>query len=102
MQRYFSLASDSLEVNELLQFVRNKNEQGTVVVVDDTSFINCTVTNCQILYSGGDYAWTGTNFANCKIALQGPAARTAAMLQNFGWKPPQPGDVPAPPKGTVN
>ena len=86
-----------------MQFIKNKREQGAVVVLDDTSFVDCTFTNCQILYSGGDYAWTRTNFVNCNIGLQGHAARTAALLQSFGWQPPQPGTVPAPPPtGAVN
>jgi hypothetical protein len=86
-----------------MQFIKNKKEQGTVVILDDTSFVDCTFTNCQILYSGGDYSWTRTNFVNCQIGLQGHAARTAALLQSFGWKPLQPGTAPAPPPtGAVN
>ena len=86
-----------------MQFIQNKNETGSVVVLDDTSFVNCKFKNCQLLYSGGDYAWTNTMFENCQVGLQGAAGRTAALLNNFGWKPPQPGiAIPVPPTKTVN
>jgi hypothetical protein len=71
-----------------MKIVQDKEETGTTVVMDDTSFVNCTFTDCILIYHGGDSAWPGTSFVNCKFSLQGPAAKTAITLQTFGWKPP--------------
>lgn len=71
-----------------MKIIENKEETGTTVVLDDTSFVNCKFKDCTLVYHGGDSAWPGTSFENCKFSLQGAAAKTAITLQTFGWKPP--------------
>jgi len=83
-----------------MKFVRDANEKGTTIVLDDHSFINCQFVDCQLLYSGGDYAWDKTTFDNCQLAFQGAANRTATLLETFGLYKPH--DKPIqPPSGTT-
>jgi hypothetical protein len=84
-----------------MHFVTDKEENGTTVVLDNHSFVRCKFTDCYLLYSGGDYAWTETTFNNCRLGLQGAAQRTAAFLTHFGWKQPQP-DIAQSPNQTVH
>jgi hypothetical protein len=83
-----------------MKFVRDANEKGTTVILDEHSFVNCRFVDCKVIYAGGDYAWENTTFVNCQLAFQGAAGRTAALLQNFGLYKPQ--DKPIqPPSGTT-
>ena len=67
-----------------MQAVENQTTSGVTISLDDKPFINCRFTNCTLIYSGGDYAWTNTNFDNCPLQLSGAAQRTATLLGNFG------------------
>jgi len=73
-----------------MQVIENKTDTGITVTVDDKHFVNCHFTNCKLLYSGGDYAWTDTKFENCQVTLTGAAQRTANLLGSLGviQKPP--------------
>jgi hypothetical protein len=74
-----------------MQIIRDKEESGTMLILDDTNFVNCRFKNCTIMYHGGDFAFTNSIFDNCEIVLQGPAARTHLFMQTFGWKKPDNG-----------
>ena len=63
--------------------VENVKQSGGVVHLDDKIFVNCNYTNCQIIFSGGDFAWRNTAFNNCQLTLEGPALRTANLLGHF-------------------
>ena len=70
-----------------MQAVLDKNETGTTVVIDDKNFINCFFRNCTLHYSGGDFAWTDTQFENCPVKLSGAAERTSTLMAFLGIKP---------------
>lgn len=72
-----------------MKIVRDLEEKGATVILDDVSFINCKFTECTLIYHGGDSAWVNCQFKNCPIVLQGAAARTQNFLLGFGWKPPE-------------
>lgn len=74
-----------------MQVVENKNETGTVVVIDDKNFINCRFKRCTLHYSGGDFAWTDTQFEDCPVKLSGAAERTSALMAYLGIGPVAPG-----------
>lgn len=57
---------------------------GQRVDADGNEYEQCTFTDCQIIYSGGEIAkFTGCSFDGCRFALDGAAARTIAYVQ--GW-----------------
>ena len=66
-----------------MQSVEKENQSGGIVHLDDKLFINCNYTNCQIIYTGGDFAWRNTAFNNCQLTLEGAALRTANLLSHF-------------------
>ena len=66
-----------------MQPVENKTQTETVIHMDDKIFINCAFTRCQMVYSGGDFAWANTIFKDCRVTLEGPAKRTAEFLNHF-------------------
>jgi len=70
-----------------MEVVIDKNETGTIVVIDGKNFINCHFKNCTLHYSGGDFAWTDTQFENCPVKLSGPAERTSTLMVHLGIKP---------------
>jgi hypothetical protein len=79
-----------------MQTIENQKDTGITITLDEKHFVNCHFTNCKLIYSGGDYAWTDTKFESCQVTLAGAAQRTANLLGNFGMmKPPDvPPDVP--------
>jgi hypothetical protein len=67
-----------------MKTVQGKTLNRTTVVVDDTEFVNCAITNCELVYSGGPFGWVETSIDNCLITLRGPAAFSAGFLEKFG------------------
>ena len=69
-----------------MHLIENQIVNGTSVGIDDKHFVNCRFTNCALLYSGGDFAWTNTQFENCNLQLSGAATRTVTFLTQLGIK----------------
>ena len=84
-----------------MKIVENLQEKATTIILDDTSFINCNFDECVIVYHGGDVSFVNTHWNNCQLAFAGPASKTAAILQIFGWRPPDKAVMP-PPQAVVN
>jgi hypothetical protein len=55
----------------------------TRVTIDDTDFRKCTITNCELIYSGGTFGWTDTTMKNCRLVFCGSAALTVSFLEKF-------------------
>lgn len=73
-----------------MQVLENWQPQGITVYMDDKRFINCILTQCKLVYGGGDVTWENTQFVNCQLTFDGAAQRTVAYLQNFGlMRPPE-------------
>jgi hypothetical protein len=56
----------------------------TRVVLDDTEFTDCKITNCEVIYAGGSFRWTNTAMSNCFPVLCGSAALTVSLLGQLG------------------
>ncbi len=67
-----------------MKTVQGKTFNRVTVAIDDTEFANCTITNCELIYSGGPFGWVETDMTNCLITLRGAAAFTAGFLEKFG------------------
>ena len=67
-----------------MKTVQGETFSRTTVTIDDTEFINCTMTDCDLIYSGGPFGWVETDFTNCLITLKGAAAFSAGFLEKFG------------------
>ncbi len=63
--------------------IKGVNYSNTRVTLDNRNFEDCTITSCEVVYSGGSFGWTNTKLTNCKITLRGSAALTVAFLKTF-------------------
>lgn len=53
----------------------------TTVHLDRADYINCTMTNCQLVYSGGDLKLIGNDMNSSKFVLDGAAGQTLVWLR---------------------
>ncbi len=53
-------------------------------VIEEVCFVNCTLKNCHLFYSGGDCEWVNTNFDGCHFHFLGAAKKTKELLQQIG------------------
>ncbi len=72
-----------------MKTVKGKTFDKTTVMIDDTEFVNCKITNCELVYSGGPFGWVETSISKCFITLRGASAFTAGFLEKFGLIDPQ-------------
>lgn len=71
--------------------------------MEECYFVNCTLTECDLFYSGGDFEMVNTQIVNCRWHPRGAAAKTMQMLQMAGML--KTGPIPVPTKvemGKVN
>ena len=79
-----------------MQVMENWHPRGETVYMDGKRFLSCILTECKLVYGGGDVTWENTQFVNCQLIFDAAAQRTVAYLQNFGLMRP-PDNQPASP-----
>jgi len=57
---------------------------GNTIELDNGSYTHCDFRNCTLRYGGGPLRFTGNRLVDSHFLLVGAAARTAALMQNFG------------------
>jgi uncharacterized protein YjbI with pentapeptide repeats len=67
-----------------MQVHRDKTFNNQNFDMEQVSFINCTLKDCDLFYSGGDFDWQQSNFVNCRFHWRGAAKNTAALFQLIG------------------
>jgi nitrous oxidase accessory protein NosD len=77
-----------------MKSVENKTFNGEDVALDDMHYIDCTFIACNFIYTEDVYRLQGCKFRSCQITVRGQAARTAKILQFFGWTPPPTAKIP--------
>ncbi len=70
-------------VNEM-KVIAEQTLKDTVLQMDDHHFEDCTITQCILVFSGGDFSWTNCKFVNCQIRFVGAAGKTLNFLKHFG------------------
>jgi len=50
-------------------------------VLEEVAFINCTLTDCDLYYSGGDFDLVNTKIDACRFHWRGHAKNTATLMQ---------------------
>lgn len=59
-----------------------------VVLLDDTHFSDCTLTDCTLSYAGGEVILERTSFHGCRMLFDSGAGRTVQLLQCLGYLRP--------------
>lgn len=72
-----------------MESVYNKSKTGETIFVDGHYFVNCMFTNCKLVYCGGEFGWTDTQFLNCHISIEGNTIHLMNFLRVFNLLRPQ-------------
>lgn len=86
-----------------MKVYRDKSLTEQVFVLEEASFFNCTLKDCDIFFGGGDFQIVDTKLDNCRVHFRGQARNTIAMMQTVGLLrgpiqlPPQATSAPAKP-----
>ncbi|MGB6690900.1 MAG: hypothetical protein WBE76_23955 [Terracidiphilus sp.] len=82
----------------------NQTITNQILQVEDCWFVNCTLKQCVLYYSGGTPEFENARFENCQWKFQGAAQQTIALLSLIGLLPIQPTHLqPRPqPTGPLN
>jgi len=63
---------------------RDKTIRDESFVLDEAVFFNCTLKNCDLFYSGGEFQVAETKLDDCRIHLRGAAKNTQTLLLTLG------------------
>lgn len=77
-----------------METIVGKSFKNQTVVMDDKNYVQCTFTQCEIVYTGGDFSWVNAQFQDCKITITGNAGKTLAFMQQVGILQPAPQLLP--------
>jgi hypothetical protein len=64
-----------------VKIYRDKNMSDQVFEIEESYFFDCTLKNCDLLYSGGDFQIVNLTLVDCRVHFRGPAKSTVALLQ---------------------
>jgi hypothetical protein len=87
-----------------VQVYRGKTLTNASFRLEEASFIDCQLKDCDLFFSGGDFDWQGTSFDNCRFHWLGPAKSTWLLLQTIGLVKQQqpPAEIPKSSVGKPN
>jgi hypothetical protein len=67
-----------------METIRDQKFAARSFVIDETVFINCQLTDCDLYYEGGDFDWANTGFDACRFHWRGVAKKTVDILRLIG------------------
>jgi hypothetical protein len=67
---------------------QNQTLTGQVFQVEESWFVNCTLVDCKLFYSGGRSIWENTSFQNCEWKFHDKALATIQLLNQIGLLKP--------------
>ncbi len=70
-----------------MQTINGRIIRGESLEIDDKHFIDCTLVDCILEYSGGDVTFERTSIRGCRHIFYGRARCTLPYLQDVGLIP---------------
>lgn len=70
--------------SDALHIISGQNFRNELVPMDCRHFVDCTMTDCTLEYSGQPVVLETTSFSRCTFRFGGEAAMTACFLDCFG------------------
>ena len=67
-----------------MEIVQGKTLESVSIVIDGTMFVDCTMVDCILEYSGGPVTFERTQMRGCRYVFFGQARATVHFLQNVG------------------
>ena len=72
--------------------IQGETIEGQVLAIDDKEFIDCTLVDCVLEYSGRPVSFTRTHMRGCRYVFFGSARSTVHFLQGVGLLSNAPGE----------
>ena len=77
-----------------MKIYQDKSISDQIFVLEENVFMNCTLKNCDVFYSGGDFEFVNLKLDNTRMHFRG-AAKSALQLANTLGMLREPSQVPA-------
>ncbi len=66
-----------------MKTVANQSLKNTVLEMDEHCFVNCSLSECILLFSGGNFGLVDCRIVNCEVRLAGAARKTIEFLKRL-------------------
>jgi len=73
-----------------VKIYKNRTITKEAIVLEEVCLIDCTLTDCDVFYSGGDADYQNLKFDNTRFHFRGAAQKTVQTLASFGMLKMQP------------
>ena len=67
-----------------MKIYQDKNISDQTFVLEECIFINCTLKNCDVFFSGGDFEFVNLKLDNTRMHFRGPAKSTMQLAHTLG------------------
>jgi hypothetical protein len=78
-----------------MKIYKEKNMSEQTFVLEEVSFYECSLKDCDLFYSGGDFEMVNTKMDNCRMHFRGAAKNTVGLMQMLRMLP---GPIQLPPQ----
>jgi hypothetical protein len=73
-----------------MKVYKNQTLTKEAIVLEEVCLIDCTLTDCDVFYSGGDADYQNLKLDNSRFHFRGAAQKTMQTLASFGMLKMQP------------
>jgi hypothetical protein len=67
-----------------MRIYEDKSLSDQSFVLEESVFMRCTLKNCDLFYSGGDFEFVELKLDNCRFHFRGPAKNTQMLCLTLG------------------
>ena len=75
-----------------MNVIENKSFNHKTLAVDDCLFVGCNLSECELVYGGGEFSSRQTTFNKCRFTFTASAQRTVNLLISTGLLKPSGGN----------